>query len=224
MDEGYYYMEKLYVYLIVVASVIVLIYLWITIENLKKKVNQKEKDSIMSDGLLREKDLMIQNIKTEIDGKAQDIAAIHFDRWKKEELEKYQKVIEDAGVETAQALLQRWKIDNEERIRKDAANRSVRNVLGKVTEHLIPFSEAMRQFNPKDVRFIGSPIDLIVFDGAEELKKDEVVIYFIEVKTGTSTLSKRQQLIKDAIQNRRIKWMRINMKDFGDDVNAALTQ
>jgi hypothetical protein len=43
-------------------------------------------------------------------------------------------------------------------MRKDAANRSARNVQGKVTEHLIPLSEAMRHFNPKDVRLIGSSI------------------------------------------------------------------
>lgn len=105
----------------------------------------------------------------------------------------------------------------------DAANRSVRNVLGKVTEHLIPFSEAMKHFNPKDIRFIGSPIDLIVFNGAEELRND-ISIHFIEVKTGTSALSKRQQLIRNAIENQRIHWLRVNMKDFGDNVNEALNE
>ncbi len=126
--------------------------------------------------------------------------------------------------ESALALLSQWKIENEDRIRKDAANRSVRNVLGKVTEHLIPFSEAMKQFNPKDIRFVGSPIDLIVFDGAEELKKEEMTIWFIEIKTGKSTLSKRQQIIRDAIESNRVKWLRVDMKSFGDDVNAALSE
>jgi predicted Holliday junction resolvase-like endonuclease len=224
MDEDFFYIEKGYMYLIIIASIILLIYLWITIHNLKNKMNERDKSDIKTEGLLREKELIIQSIKTEMNGKAQDMAIVQFENWKKDELDKYKKIIETMGVEKALALLQQWKIENEDRIRKDAANRSVRNVLGKVTEHLIPFSEALKDFNPKDIRFIGSPIDLIIFDGAEELNRDEMTIYFVEVKTGKSALSKRQQIIKDAIQNRRIKWLRVNMKSFGDDVNDALAQ
>ncbi len=117
--------------------------------------------------------------------------------------------------------LRAWIIENEDRIRKDAANRSVRIVMGKVTEHLIPFNEAFSQFNPKDARFIGSPIDLIVFDGAED-KKDEINIYFIEVKTGTSALSQRQKKVMEAVKAKRVDWLRLNVKDFGDDVNQSL--
>jgi hypothetical protein len=31
-------------------------------------------------------------------------------------------------------------------------------------------------------------------------------------------------LIKDAVTNRRVQWLRVSMKDFGDDVNLALSQ
>lgn len=186
-------------------------------------------------GVVKQKDIMIQSVRNEMiafqnevnlkaNEKGQELAALQFNKWKTEELQKYIKIIEDSGKEKATAMLNQWLIDEESRIRKDAANRSVRNVLGKVTEHLIPFSEALKDFNPKDMRFIGSPIDLIIFDGAEELKKDEMTIFFVEVKTGTSALSKRQQIIKDAILNRRIKWLRVDMKNFGDGVNAALAE
>lgn len=203
--------------------------------SLKDEQNAMNIKVVEQAGFLREKDLSIQTVKTEMiafqneinlkaNEKGQALAALQFDKWKTEELKKYIKIIEDSGKEKATAMLNQWLIDEESRIRKDAANRSVRNVLGKVTEHLIPFSEALKGFNPKDMRFIGSPIDLIIFDGAEELNRDEMTIYFVEVKTGTSALSKRQQIIKEAIQNRRIKWMRVNMKSFGDDVNAALAE
>jgi predicted Holliday junction resolvase-like endonuclease len=64
--------------------------------------------------------------------------------------------------------------------------------------------------NPWDARFIGSPIDLIVFDGLTEIK-EEITIYFIEVKTGKSTLSEAQRKIWQAIVNKRIDWRQITV-------------
>lgn len=210
-----------FIFLIVVVVIAVIFNLYTSLKSVQFDKNQK---AAKDEALLREKDLIIERIQSDMKGQAQDKAVIYFEEWKKSELTKYIKIIEESGKEKAGALLSQWMIENEERIRKDAANRSVRNVLGKVTEHLIPFSEAMKQFNPKDIRFIGSPIDLIVFEGAEELKKNEVVIHFIEVKTGTSALSKRQQLIRDAVVNKRVEWLRVDMKSFGDEVNAALAE
>ena len=42
--------------------------------------------------------------------------------------------------------------------------RSEAVIKGKVTEHRVPFFEEF-DFDPGDARFLGSPIDLIVFDG-----------------------------------------------------------
>jgi predicted Holliday junction resolvase-like endonuclease len=92
----------------------------------------------------------------------------------------------------------------EARIRQNAANRSYSVILGQVTEHLIPFHTKF-PFNPKDSRFIGSPIDLIVFDGVSD-ELDEVTIYFVEIKTGRGYLSSKQKKIKDAVDNNRVKW------------------
>lgn len=177
-------------FLIICAGLLIMIiFLFFSISENKNSIHKLELDNLKKEGVINEQNVEIQKTQAEMKAQAQDNAVIMFEEWKQNELIKYMKVIEDAGIEKAQALLNQWKVNEEERIRKDAANRSVRNVLGKVTEHLIPFSEAMKHFNPKDIRFIGSPIDLIVFDGAEELK-DEISIYFIEVKTGTSALSK----------------------------------
>lgn len=59
------------------------------------------------------------------------------------------------------------------------------------------------RYNPKDACFIGSPIDLIVFDGLDEGKLRKIV--FVEVKSGKSTLSKREKLIRDAVEQRRVE-------------------
>lgn len=80
--------------------------------------------------------------------------------------------------------------------------------MGKITEHLIPFHINF-PFNPKDVRFIGSPIDLIVFDGCSE-KKDDIIIYIVEIKTGNSKMTELQKKIKAAVINGKIRWQEIN--------------
>ncbi|RTL59141.1 MAG: hypothetical protein EKK37_12610 [Sphingobacteriales bacterium] len=219
-------MDNPIVVTIVILSIIFLIIVIAIIssnhEKRKTLKTQFDLELLKKENVLKEKDLELQNLVADARGIAQEFAAKQFEDWKNKELETHRKVMMQAATDKATALLQQWIIENEERIRKDAANRSVRNVLGKVTEHLIPFSEAMSQFNPKDIRFVGSPIDLIVFSGAEAL--ETVTIHFIEVKTGTSALSKRQQLIRDAIDKGRVKWLRVNQKDFGDEVNEALKQ
>jgi predicted Holliday junction resolvase-like endonuclease len=103
----------------------------------------------------------------------------------------------------AQVELNQWKIDNEAGIRQDAIARSRAVIVGKVTEHLVPHMPVF-PYNPKDARFIGSPIDLIVFDGCDEGQIRDVV--FLEIKTGTSSLSSRQRQIRDAIEGGHVVW------------------
>lgn len=189
--------------------------------NFFKGITELKKKEGINEEIIKQKDLEIRALNSEINKQAQDLALVQLEQWKQNEFILYKKKIEESAYAESKVMLQRWLIENEERIRKDAANRSVRNVMGKVTEQLLPFSEAMSLFNPKDARFLGSPIDLIIFDGSEELK-EKINIVFIEVKTGTAALSKRQRLIKEAIEDKRVYWKRVNMKDFGEEVNDAL--
>jgi len=135
--------------------------------------------------------------KADLDQFYKEWADRELDKYKKNEVEKY-----------ATVLLQEWKGENEIRIRQDAIKRSGSVNFGKITEHLFPFYSSF-PFNHKDVRFIGSPIDLIVFDGHDE-HRDDITIYIIEVKTGNSKLSSRQQHIKRAVENKNVKWIEIN--------------
>ena len=74
---------------------------------------------------------------------------------------------------------------------------------GKVTEQIVPYLPEFR-FDPKDARFIGSPIDLVVFDGLSEGEVKSVV--FVEVKTGRSALTSRERRVRDAILDGRVTW------------------
>jgi predicted Holliday junction resolvase-like endonuclease len=46
----------------------------------------------------------------------------------------------------------------------DAIQRSVAGTKGKVTEHIVPYLPGF-DLDPKDVRFLGTPIDLIALAG-----------------------------------------------------------
>jgi hypothetical protein len=78
---------------------------------------------------------------------------------------------------------ERWKRDYTKEVRRDAVHRSQAATLGKVYEHLIPYLPDFR-WNPKDARFLGTPVDFLIFDGLSEGHVRAVV--FVEVKTGTS--------------------------------------
>ena len=136
------------------------------------------------------------------------MASQQFDEFKKNEIEILRAILAESAKESALAELEAWKIKYEMFYRQDAINRSQSVILGKVTEHLIPFHQNF-PFNPKEARFIGSPIDMIVFDGIDN--EDVVDVYIIEIKTGNSSLSKRQRLIRDAIENNRVFWRELNV-------------
>jgi len=84
--------------------------------------------------------------------------------------------------------------------------RSQATITGLVHEQLIPYLPGF-PFNPKDARFLGSPVDLVIFDGLDAGELREVV--FIEVKTGGASLSKRERQLRDAVRAGRVSWREI---------------
>jgi predicted Holliday junction resolvase-like endonuclease len=128
-------------------------------------------------------------------------------QWRQQELEQTkQQQLETARSEYAVEFA-RWKLDYEQRIRQDAVQRSQSVTLGKITEHLVPYLPGFA-YNPKDVRFIGSPIDLLIFDGLSDGDSVQgLTIVFLEVKTGTSSLSARERQVRDAVLAGRVQWV-----------------
>jgi len=96
-----------------------------------------------------------------------------------------------------------WRIRYTAGIRRDAVQRSEAVTAGKVHEQLVPYLPAF-PYNPKDVRFLGSPVDLVVFDGLADGRLERIV--FVEVKTGASTLSHREKWIRDAVEAGAVEW------------------
>jgi predicted Holliday junction resolvase-like endonuclease len=101
-----------------------------------------------------------------------------------------------------------WKARYTTIIRQDAVQRSQAVTVGKVHEQLIPYLPAF-PYNPKDVRFLGSPIDFVVFDGLAEGRVRRIV--FLEVKTGGSDLTSRERCVRDVVQAREVEWAELRV-------------
>jgi predicted Holliday junction resolvase-like endonuclease len=94
--------------------------------------------------------------------------------------------------------------------RKDAILKSRRVLSGNFSEQLAPFLPDFK-YNPNECKFLGKPIDFLVFRGLDENKIDEIV--FVEVKSGKSKLSKREKSLREAIDNKKIKWEEYRVPD-----------
>jgi len=87
--------------------------------------------------------------------------------------------------------------------RKDAIAKSRAVLGGLFSEQLAPYLPDF-PYSPSEVRFIGKPIDFLVFKGADSKNIDEVI--FVEVKSGKSKINAHEKNLKNAIDNKRVRW------------------
>ena len=104
-----------------------------------------------------------------------------------------------------ESRIKEWIEVEEKKVREDAISRSSRVLSGKTLEKFIPFLERF-PYNPHDVRWLGDPIDLVIFDGYSPNGEIKQVV-FCEVKSGESKLSKNQNKIKDIVESKKVKWL-----------------
>ena len=117
--------------------------------------------------------------------------------------------------ERYRADLERWKVEAGNEIRKDSVNRSRSTLKGKIAEQMAPVLQEFA-FNPADARFIGSPVDYIIFDGLTEVADDQktsIHIVFMDVKKGAGKLTRVQRIIKKAVEDREVAWQTLHLAD-----------
>lgn len=198
--------------LFVIAISVVFLICFNSFRVLKKQRDNFEQNNRDNQNKLKEQELMMQKKESDLKVIYQNWAYEEFKKFKETEILRIQKSAEEQSLKAASVLLQEWKFENESKIRQDAIKRSHSVHLGLISEQLIPF-HAKFPFNPKDARFLGKPIDLIVFDGLYE-GKDEIDLYIVEIKTGNSKLTEPQKKIKNAIYNKNVHWHEINYDEF----------
>lgn len=99
-----------------------------------------------------------------------------------------------------------------------SSNIKSRSILrGKNAEHYVPFSDDfLEEFSPSDAKFLGNPIDYVIFKNASKITDKEeadVEIVFADVKTGKSQLTKLQRCIKKAVEEGRISWRTFELRN-----------
>ncbi|HRM50838.1 MAG TPA: Holliday junction resolvase-like protein, partial [Acinetobacter johnsonii] len=113
----------------------------------------------------------------------------------------YGRYIAELELEHQQALAQ---------AQKRSVNTSRAVLKGKMAEQLAPI---MPQFEylPSDAKFLGDPVDYVVFDGYTDLRDGEgrpedIEIVLIDIKSGGARLTKGQVAIAQAIQAGRVRF------------------
>jgi predicted Holliday junction resolvase-like endonuclease len=97
--------------------------------------------------------------------------------------------------------------------RQDAISRSRATLVGRFTEQMVPFFPDFA-YDPTEVRFIGSPIDMVVFPGLAHGDPQEIVI--LEIKTGNSQLTSVQRKIRQLVEDGMVRWDEIHQKIEGE--------
>jgi predicted Holliday junction resolvase-like endonuclease len=118
----------------------------------------------------------------------------------------YERYIAELQLEHQQALGQ---------AQKRSVNTSRAVLKGKMAEQFAPILPEF-QYLPSDAKFLGDPVDYVVFDGYTDLrdgqgKAEDVEIVLIDIKSGGARLTKGQQAIAQAIQQGRIRFETIRI-------------
>lgn len=85
-----------------------------------------------------------------------------------------------------------------EKARADSVKRQRSILKGQAMEQLAPFIHP--DYQVKDYKFIGDPIDYVIFSGMSD-KEEDLKIVFMDIKTGTAKLTKIQKQVKKAIED-----------------------
>jgi predicted Holliday junction resolvase-like endonuclease len=103
--------------------------------------------------------------------------------------------------------------------RKDSVERSRSTLKGQIAEQLAPLLPGFR-YLPADARFLGDPVDYIVFGGYTGIRDagaspDSMELVLLEVKQGTSALSGTQRAIARSVEEGRVRFEVLRIAEDG---------
>lgn len=110
--------------------------------------------------------------------------------------------------------------------RKDSVQRSRSSLKGQIAEQLAPLLPGFR-YLPADARFLGDPIDYVVFSGYTAFRDEAAPnppsaapaggldVVLLEVKQGSSALSPSQRLIARSVQDGRVRFEILRIAEDG---------
>jgi len=122
----------------------------------------------------------------------------------------YEQYIAELELEHQQSLIA---------AQKRSVNTSRAVLKGKMAEQLAPIMPEF-QYLPSDAKFLGDPVDYVVFDSYTDFRDGEgdaedIEVVLIDIKSGGARLTKGQQAIARAVQEGRVRFETIRI-DFQD--------
>lgn len=88
-------------------------------------------------------------------------------------------------------------------IRETAIKQSRAVLAGQFSEQLAPYLPDFK-YSPSEARFVGKPIDFIVFKGLDRKEPEEII--FVEVKSGAAKPSMVEKKLKEVITRKNVRW------------------
>jgi predicted Holliday junction resolvase-like endonuclease len=103
--------------------------------------------------------------------------------------------------------------------RRDSVEKSRSTLKGQIAEQMAPLLPGFL-YHPADARFLGDPIDYVVFSGYAGLRDgggapQDLEVVLLEVKQGSSVLSPSQKAIARAVQEGRMRFEVCRIRDDG---------
>jgi predicted Holliday junction resolvase-like endonuclease len=103
--------------------------------------------------------------------------------------------------------------------RRESVQKSRSTLKGQIAEQMAPLLPGFR-YIPADARFLGDPIDYVVFSGYTDLRDNRpdtpnLDIVLLEVKQGGSALSPFQRAIARSVQEGRVRFEILRISEDG---------
>jgi len=149
---------------------------------------------IMQSRLSKKAEQLFEKRKGDLDVQYKIQYGTELEKWKAEHELKHQEAVETrVKFEVNRAL-----------------NGSRNTIKGRVNEQLTPlFPEFTSKYVAADARFLGSPIDFVIFKNLSTLTGDSpqpLEVILVEVKTGKSNLTSTEKAVQAAVENLRVKF------------------
>jgi predicted Holliday junction resolvase-like endonuclease len=104
--------------------------------------------------------------------------------------------------------------------RRESLQKSRSSLKGQIAEQMAPLLPGFR-YRPSDARFLGDPVDYVVFSGYTDVRDDPssavsaLDIVLLEVKQGTSSLSPFQRAIARSVEEGRVRFEILRIAENG---------
>ena len=103
--------------------------------------------------------------------------------------------------------------------KKRSVNTSRAVLKGKMAEQFAPLFPEFH-YLPSDAKFLGDPVDYVIFDGYTDFRDgdgraEDINVILIDIKSGQARLSKGQQAIAQAIAAGRVRFETVHI-DFDE--------